>query len=609
MRFFFLFPLMVSGLTEPPRSVPEMEALPDALRGEASKWVSSGAYAALFAGTDFIQPGNSKRAKAMDLSAHLTGDPLIDIRIGPNVLIGDDDPVLPLNMRAQAEPHLIRSPLDPYFLLGTWQDGRFTDGGAVTCGYGISRDGGLTWERSIIPSLTTADGGLYDRASDPVAAIDHRGILYLNTLGINSGNQGIPAEIVVSRSADGGRSWSDPVVAVSPSVPGDFVDKNWIVANGLSGSPTAGRLVVTWTLFAVANRNQSISPIYSTFSDDGGLTWSAPLLVSTLNQGAQGSLPLFHADGSLSVVYYDYNSSTLWINHSPDGGESYNGPQAFQVINQLDVPNVRDGFILPNATIDPFSDTLYVAYQGLESGFPGIFLMRSDDKGLAWTQPVRVSEIPNSPNIYTFNPAVAVSPGSGQVLVMFYDTRNDPGTEFRFVDIYLSESTDEGETWSSDIRLTDQSTDISLSPLTSRGRMLGDYQAMVPALGPDLPAVPIWVDGRGTDPEPYAGTFYEYQWERFEPVGGTWRFQPWLGLIEDSNYPWVYHAEHGWIYSLQRGTRPMWFFDERLGWLWTSEFVYPYLFSDTESNWLYYFKGSSGPRYFYSFRDDAWKGY
>ncbi len=97
---------------------------------------------------------------------------------------GDDPSQLPPMMRAQAEPHIFRSPVDPEFLAAVFQEGRFAiDGGAVDCGYSVTHDGGLTWTRALIPNLTMITGGPYFRATDPVAGIDLNGTIFLNTEG------------------------------------------------------------------------------------------------------------------------------------------------------------------------------------------------------------------------------------------------------------------------------------------------------------------------------------------------------------------------------------------------------------------------------------------
>src|SRR5436190_13939863 len=51
--------------------------------------------------------------------------------------------------------------------------------------------------------------------------------------------------------------------------------------------------------------------------------------------------------------------------------------------------------------------------------------------------------------------------------------------------------------------LADVSTDIRLAPLTGSGYMLGDYLGVAPSTGPDVPAVPIWVDTRTGNPDPF----------------------------------------------------------------------------------------------------------
>ncbi|HEV3148971.1 MAG TPA: hypothetical protein VGZ24_10020, partial [Chthoniobacterales bacterium] len=95
--------------------------------------------------------------------------------MGANIRLGNDPPALPPNMRAQAEPHITRSIGNADSLVATFQEGRFTTSGAVDCGYSISHDGGLTWTRALIPNLTTASGGPYPRATDPVAGINLNG--------------------------------------------------------------------------------------------------------------------------------------------------------------------------------------------------------------------------------------------------------------------------------------------------------------------------------------------------------------------------------------------------------------------------------------------------
>ena len=98
--------------------------------------------------------------------------------VGPNIRLGEDPAALPNgDGKNQAEPHVTRSISDPDLVLATFQEGRFSDGGAVSNGFAVSRDGGFTWHRALNPNLTTVSGGPYYRATDPVAGISLDGVL------------------------------------------------------------------------------------------------------------------------------------------------------------------------------------------------------------------------------------------------------------------------------------------------------------------------------------------------------------------------------------------------------------------------------------------------
>src|SRR5260370_12364705 len=82
----------------------------------------------------------------------------LDPRVGLNLRLGDDPSQLPANMLAQAEPHIARHPTQPDILAATFQEGRYTDGGAVDCGYSIRQDGRPNWYRTQVPGLPHVAG-------------------------------------------------------------------------------------------------------------------------------------------------------------------------------------------------------------------------------------------------------------------------------------------------------------------------------------------------------------------------------------------------------------------------------------------------------------------
>jgi hypothetical protein len=432
-----------------------------------------------------------------------TTDPSIlaglDPRVGLNLQLGPDPAQLPSTQRAQAEPHIARDPLNADTLLATFQEGRYAaNGGAIDCGYSVSQDGGLSWTRSLIPLLTQVVGGPYYRATDPVAGIDLAGNMYLNTLGAldSSFNFG---SVVVSRSTNGGATFSAPVEIFHQTSSSLSPDKNWMVINTFPQTATAGRIVVTWTMFTTA------SPIARSYSDDGGRTWSAYAYATPSTYSCQGSQPMFLPDGTLALVYWNFASSltpgeALEIVTSTNGGVSFGSPRLITGATEYSPPSIRQGSFLPSAAVDRSNGVIYVTYQTTYQGAPRIMFTKSADKGVTWTTPKPVSDNPSTAPV--FNPALAVSPNGQMVTIAFYDERVNPGNGY-LVDIFFAQSLDGGASWAPNLRLTTVSSDVRLAPLTSSGYMLGDYQGVAPAISSNVPAVPVWVDTRSGNPDPF----------------------------------------------------------------------------------------------------------
>ena len=127
---------------------------PAALQTVPLERLSSGALMLLDRNGDLVRAPAPSAVQAQAATAVT-----LDLRVAPNLRLGDDPAPLPPTMRAQAEPHIARSQVDPDFVVAVFQEGRFADGGAVDCGYSVTRDGGLSWTRALIPNLTTVTGG------------------------------------------------------------------------------------------------------------------------------------------------------------------------------------------------------------------------------------------------------------------------------------------------------------------------------------------------------------------------------------------------------------------------------------------------------------------
>ena len=84
---------------------------------------------------------------------------------------------------------------------------------------------------------------------------------------------------------------------------------------------------------------------------------------------------------------------------------------------------------------------------------------------------------------------------------------------------------------------------------------------------------------------------------------------PWFGTFHVFGNGFIYHFEHGALHTPSTSTDSLWLWQEPLGWLWTSEEVYPFLYHEPSANWLYYLPGGEpGARYFFNFdpADAGW---
>lgn len=106
----------------------------------------------------------------------------------------------------------------------------------------------------------------------------------------------------------------------------------------------------------------------------------------------------------------------------------------------------------------------------------------------------------------------------------------------------------------------------------------------------------------GFAPDGAVGAFADLQYD-----GQGWHGQPALGKFFPDYFPWIVHQEHGWWYVAPIGPHAWFFYDPVLQWLWTDSQTYPFLFAYGQQEWLYYWPGSSHPRFFYQTYSLQWQ--
>lgn len=85
-----------------------------------------------------------------------------------------------------------------------------------------------------------------------------------------------------------------------------------------------------------------------------------------------------------------------------------------------------------------------------------------------------------------------------------------------------------------------------------------------------------------------------------------WRSLEWFGEYFSTGSGWSFHAQHGWIYTVGTTLDSLWYWDTSLGWCWTNQTLYPFVYRHESKGWLYYQRESSSPRQFYDYMTKAW---
>ena len=66
------------------------------------------------------------------------------------------------------------------------------------------------------------------------------------------------------------------------------------------------------------------------------------------------------------------------------------------------------------------------------------------------------------------------------------------------------------------------------------------------------------------------------------------------------------HENLGWIYPVKSKSAGMWFWKEGQGWLWTDVGLYPRVYADKYTSWVYFYGSLQGKRLFYVYREERW---
>jgi hypothetical protein len=364
---------------------------------------------------------------------------------------------------------------------------------------------GTTWTMTTLPR--TWNGTTFGYGFDPSLDVDKNGNFYF-AYGVAPLSGSYPNAIVVATSKDG-VNWQ-PTKPVTFNKNKAFDDKYYMAVDR-SNSAFANRLYVAW------DRNQGFNQIlYVAYSSNGGSTWNAPVKVNDGKSSFERVIDAYPAvDEATGVVYvswHDYAKGKIFVDKSTNGGVSWGSDVAAATTHTgfgMDIGCVGGRAQGPahHLKVGP-SGTLYLVYADNVTGRGfDILLTNSTDGGAHWSTPVTLNDdglaTGFSGAAHQFHPTLSVeSNGAGgdKVTITFYDRRDDPNNCLSHV--YATQSTNNGATWSANVRLTSAQSDFDGNPNGP-----GDYSSSTPHF---LSGVwPFYSDHRTTNAETASGGAFD----------------------------------------------------------------------------------------------------
>jgi hypothetical protein len=319
-------------------------------------------------------------------------------------------------------------------------------------------------------------GSSFGQAGDASLTCDSKGNIYHAHLSSPVAPGYWLDRIVIQKSTDGGTSFPNDG-SFAGHHPTRQQYKEFITCDLSTSSPYHDNLYLVWSEFDVfpdqntPTRFDSSRILFSK-SSDAGLTWSTPITISdrqgdcsdTSNSDVGASCATA-PNGDIYITWY--GPGGLMFDKSTDGGKTFGKDKVLSIM-PLGWNFRETGFatILCDISNSKQRGNLYVVYSYKQNGVKNsdIILLRSTDAGSSWSSPIRVNN--DTTEFEQYLPAAAIDQVTGVLYSVFYDGRNTNGGNS--TDLYLARSVDGGLNFSN-YRLT-------LNPIfTSSGIYFTDY--------------------------------------------------------------------------------------------------------------------------------------
>jgi Abnormal spindle-like microcephaly-assoc'd, ASPM-SPD-2-Hydin len=359
-----------------------------------------------------------------------------------------------------------------------------------------SSDGGATWLTSFLGSRP---GDV--RQGDPTIDWTSDGTAWTVTIGISATLQLI---LRTFSSPDAGATWNFDSTVTSTQT---AMDKEALWIDHSPSSPFRDNMYLIW---------HNGGPCFVSVRNGPAGTWSAPQQISGAETTGTsiGSDIKTNADGEVFAFWPDTGSQNLFVAKSTNGGASFQPPVTIATTIgsfQIGVPaqdNRRCLIYLSGAAYrTPLQNHVYAVWVDLAGGAgcntagsePGnnvastcktrIWFARSTNGGAAWDAPLQLNGQP-SLNDQIF-PRLALDETTGVLMVVYYDTINDPGR--LQAELWTQTSYDFGDTWTAPVQVATTETNETVAG-AQLSFQYGDYIGLTGHAGRFFAC---WTDRRG----------------------------------------------------------------------------------------------------------------
>ncbi|MGI8810626.1 MAG: sialidase family protein [Acidimicrobiales bacterium] len=406
--------------------------------------------------------------------------------------------------RAHATPQLARNPKTGELVIAETEY-RTT----LACNVHISTDDGRSWApggQFMLAPFTNCGG-------DPLSTInlhmafDPSGILYLaytahdpkwDTMGIARSDR--PRHVLLARSEDSGRSWTNTVVYTPPE--------------GTTGDPkTSNRRTMVavdpknpqWVYIVWQQPGGTGKPEKSLVlaSSDGARTFSGEPVNTADDRGGYQGRPAVDGEGVLHIVtpsrgFLDPPRPTdpavrpSVYRFSTDNGKTFSPA--------VDIDPGNQGFSFSRKQMlaaDPNSPNLYFTWYGNPNqkakrpaaGQPPspefddrtVYLRSSNDGGKSWSEPKTVNDDASTKMNQHYDPNLFIAP-NGRLDMAWYDFRSSPtpegegagGNAGGFNDVFYASSTDGGRSITKNVRISDRIIDRNIGVWSNNTHIHGN---------------------------------------------------------------------------------------------------------------------------------------